>query len=201
MAQPLNGRALAAIAIGSVFIWSGAKGWSILGTAGDLILGTKPDQPVVNKLTTDAALPPGVLSDIPGGANAGGLVGLAMSYQGHAYRFGGAPGVNGTNPWDCSSFVNYCVGAKLQRPIPGLAPGKYNGSFHGPPTGVWAAWSGMKRITRAEVGPGDILVWLGHMGIAIGNGQMISALNPAEGTKVTPIDGFGNGPLITMGRL
>lgn len=195
----MNGKALAAIAVGSLFVWSGIKGWSILGTASELITGKQPSQSVSNPLTA-----PGTES--MGGApvssgSSGGVADTAVQYVGHAYSFGGAPGVDGSKPWDCSSMVNFVVGVKLGRAIPGYGAGKYTGSSHGPPTGTWAAWNGLTRITRAEVASGDIIVWLGHMGIATSNTQMVSALNPQQKTRVTPIEGYGNGPVITYGRL
>lgn len=189
----LDGKAMAAIGVGTLFVWSGIKGWSILGTVGNLVTGSKPSQSVANELVV-----PGTQSF---GSNPGGVAGTALEYQGHAYSFGGAPGKDGSKPWDCSSFVNFVVGVRLGLAIPGYGPGKYNGSSHGPPTGTWAVWSGLSRIGRSEVSAGDIVVWFGHMGIAISNTEMISAQNPKDGTKVSGIDGFGTGPVLTYGRL
>lgn len=127
---------------------------------------------------------------------------VAAQYVGHAYRFGGAPGPNGTNPWDCSSMVNWIVGTKLGHAIPGYGPGKYQGTVHGPATGQWGIWTaGLQRLNRNEVASGDIIVWADHMGIALDNGHMISAHSPEITTTVTPIDGHGNGPLMIYGRL
>jgi hypothetical protein len=200
-------------------IWSSIKGWSILGTIGDIIAGKKPSQQFQYPLTNPndptlllglAGVASGNAGPLLGGKGSGtaaipgGIAGIAsdaLRYKGHAYRFGGAPGTNGSNPWDCSSFVNWVVGHDEKMAIPGYGPGKYNGSVHGPPTGSWAAWPGLKRISRSQVGPGDIIVWLDHMGIAISNTEMISAQNPANATRIGPIDGGGNGPLLKMGRL
>jgi cell wall-associated NlpC family hydrolase len=201
----LNGRALAATSIGVLFVWSGIKGWSVLATMGDLITGVKPNQPVANPLSSGTAgvASPSALSGIyQGPAISGGIASIAVQYQGHAYIFGAAPGRDGSRPWDCSSFVNWVVGVKGNRAIPGNAPGQYTGTTHGPPTGMWAAWSGMDTIKRSQVQAGDILLWAGHMGIAISNTQMISALNPRITTKITTIDaGVGRGPLVRCGRL
>ena len=191
-----NGRALTAIGIGSLLVWSGVKGWSVLATIGDAISGTKPKQSVAYPLQTIGGQS-AVTGDAPDG-----IAGIAMQYVGHAYRFGGAPGTDGSKPWDCSSFVNYVVGVKAQMAIPGNGPGKYTGTTHGPPTGVWAAWTGMGTVKRSQVQAGDILLWLGHMGIATGHDTMISALNPKIGTKTQQIDsGVGRGPLMRIGRL
>lgn len=195
----LNGRALTATGVGLLFVWSGIKGWSVLGTLGDLITGVKPNQPVSNPLEIQ---PKNASTPIAGIVAATGIAAIALAYEGHAYRFGGAPGTDGSQPWDCSSFVNYVVGVKAGMAIPGNGPGQYTGTTHGPPTGVWAAWSGMTTVSRSQVQAGDILLWLGHMGIATGHDTMISALNPRVGTKTQQIDsGVGRGPLVRIGRL
>jgi len=207
--MPVNGRALTATSIGLLFIWSGVKGWSVLGTIGDAITGKKPEQPVAYPLEISYGEAVGTAARTGLEAGAAELSGrnadiasVALQYVGHAYRFGGAPGPDGSKPWDCSSFVNYVVGVKLRRAIPGNAPGKYTGNTHGPPTGVWAAWSGMRTVQRSQVQAGDILLWVGHMGIATGPNSMISALNPNKGTRTQTINsGVGRGPLVRIGRL
>lgn len=191
----LNGRAAVAVSAGILFVWSGIKGWSIMGTLTDLVTGVKP-QGSVKALTTLDPGDQGITS-----AGGGDVVSTAMQGLGHAYRFGGAPGLDGSRPWDCSSFVNFVVGIKLGRAIPGYGAGKYRGDVHGPPTGMWAVWNGLQRVSRNNVGPGDIIVWPGHMGIATSNSQLISALNPREGTKITKIEGTAPGPILMTGRL
>lgn len=190
---------MAAVSIGILFIWSGIKGWSILGTLGDLVKGGKPGDQNVYPLS------------IPGGGNGisatgpiympperGSIAPTALQYQGHAYRFGGAPGRDGSQPWDCSSFVNYVIGTRLGLSIPGYKAGAYDGSSHGPTTGQWAGWAGLVRIKRADVSVDDIIVWTGHMGIAISNQQYVSALNPDDKTAVRDIDSMGSA--LTYGR-
>jgi cell wall-associated NlpC family hydrolase len=200
--MPLNGRALFSTGVGVLFVWSGIRGWSVLGTLGDVLVGKKPSQPVLNPLQIAAQNGGG--SNVSGVSigNASGIAGIAMQYVGHAYHFGGAPGRDGSKAWDCSSFVNYVVGVKAGMAIPGNSPGKYTGTVHGPATGVWAAWTGMDTVKRADIQAGDILLWFGHMGIAISNTSVVSALNSRVGTKVTEIDkGVGRGPLVRIGRL
>lgn len=209
----IDGKALAAVGIGSLFVWSGIKGWSVVATIGELATGVKPSGTEVNALSSLSTS--SLQAQAGGSAAAGGppvigqgtqpplgLAGIAVQYQGHAYRLGGAPGFDGSNPWDCSSFMNWIIAVKGGRAIPGYAPGKYKGTTHGPPTGSWAIWNGMTTISRAEVQAGDIILWLGHMGMAISNTQLISALNPTEKTKITTIDrGVGRGPIVRIGRL
>lgn len=197
--MPLNGRALIATGTGVLFVWSGIRGWSVLGTIGDVITGNKPNGPVTTPLSISpvGGGTPGAVSS--GGA--GGIVAIAMQYQGHAYIFGGAPGKDGSHGWDCSSFVNYVVGVKAEMAIPGNKAGQYNGTSHGPTTGVWAIWTGMASVSRSDVQAGDILVWGGHMGIATDNSHYISAHSPAHRTTVTEIPKTGLGPLVRIGRL
>lgn len=195
--MPLNGRALIVTGAGALFAWSGIKGWSVLATIGDVITGRKPNESVSIPLSISGSSG----TSATGGAGASGIAGIAQQYVGHAYLFGGAPGRDGTHPWDCSSFVNYVVAVKAGMAIPGNGPGKYTGTSHGPTTGTWAIWTGMGTVKRSEVQAGDILVWGAHMGIAVSNSQYISAHSPAKGTTVTGIPTNGLGPLVRIGRL
>jgi cell wall-associated NlpC family hydrolase len=120
-----------------------------------------------------------------------------MKYVGHPYTYGGAPGTDGANGWDCSSFVNWVLGHDLQMTLPGSTRPGYTGTSHGPVVLQYATWSKATTIPASEVEAGDLCVWVGagaggHIGIAQSPTTMISALNPALGTIVTPI--AGNGP-------
>jgi cell wall-associated NlpC family hydrolase len=121
------------------------------------------------------------------------IAGLALKYQGAGYVFGGSP-ASGIGNWDCSSFVNWVVGHDAGMAIPGYAAGTYTGSGHGPVVLDWATWSGATGTSSPM--RGDICVWAGvgasgHMGIFLAANQMISALNSAQGTIVSPIQGYG----------
>jgi cell wall-associated NlpC family hydrolase len=122
----------------------------------------------------------------------GSLVSAMVASIGHAYHFGGSPGPDGTQPWDCSSCVNFNANIKAGMPIPGAAPGKYNANEHGPPTGSWLLWGGLTTVghTGSVAQPGDLCIWQTHMGVCVAPGKMVSALNPGEGTKETGIDGI-----------
>jgi cell wall-associated NlpC family hydrolase len=197
-----------ALGAGILLFWSGFKGWGVVSTLQDVISGKHPSGAALNAPADVAAGSGGQVNPLAAAAGAGalagasGIAGDAMQYQGHAYSYGGAPGRNGTSPWDCSSFCNWVISHDLNLPWPG--PGQYDGTSHGPPTGVWGAWFTGRRMTVkggiASAQAGDVIVWAGHMGIAIGGGQMVSALDHADGTKVTPIAGYGNGPLLAVGR-
>jgi len=195
----VNGKALASVTLGGLLVWSGVKGFSVLGTLNDLILGNMPQQTEVYPLDGGGA----ESGSLPSTGNTP-LASVAVQYEGHAYRFGGAPGLDGSKPWDCSSMVNWLVSVKLGKAIPGYGPGKYRGSSHGPSTPQWAIWNGLTSLDRREVGSGDVIVWVGpgygHMGIALDNERYVSALNPRKTTRIETIDGFGHTPT-RMGRL
>jgi hypothetical protein len=117
-----------------------------------------------------------------------------MQYQGTRYTYGGVPS-QGKGHWDCSSFINWVVGNDLGMAIPGYSAGTYKGQTHGPVVLDWATWSGATTI-KGTPQPSDLTIWpgvggSGHIGIVIGNNQMISALDTAQGTLVTPIQGYG----------
>jgi peptidoglycan DL-endopeptidase CwlO len=113
------------------------------------------------------------------------IVSDAMSYVGGPYVWGasGPPGSGN----DCSGLVNHVLGADLHMGIPGHSDGQYSG--HGPVTGQYYIWSGATTVPAAQMEPGDLCCWPTHIGIATGDGQMISALNPSAGVVVTTVQG------------
>jgi len=202
MPDKINGVAIAAVGAGSLLIWSGIKGWSLLATFGDVISGKKPKQSSVYPLSSGDSSSGGSAGNAPTGSV---IADTALQYQGHLYKYGGAPGTNGQNPWDCSSFSNYVIGRKLGMAIPGYGPGKYTGSVHGPPTGSWAIWPGLHHKSRDSITAGDIIIWPTHMGIAISATEMVSATGP-DGTPSTVKGSIhGGGPvgesIIVVGSL
>lgn len=96
---------------------------------------------------------------------ASALVSYALQYQGAPYVYGG----NTPAGWDCSGFTQYVYARfGIQLPHP----------------------SGMQAMVGTPVTdpqPGDLMANAGHAGIYIGNGLMIHAMNPVDGTKVTAV--------------
>jgi|SRR6185437_4183751 len=131
----------------------------------------------------------------PSGPARGTISGDALKYKGLPYVYGGRADRPGD--WDCSSFVSYVLGHDLGLRLPGGGrygdPG-YPPNSHGPVVTSYATWSGASavRVPRA----GDLCCFVGsgtsgHIGIAISATHMISALDTAQGTLVTPIKGYG----------
>lgn len=81
--------------------------------------------------------------------------------------------------WDCSGFVSYVY---AQAGI-NLTAYTYTMATELTPT--------------SNPQPGDIVFTNGyaHVGIYVGDGQMISALNPSQGTQLTAVDGGGFMPV------
>ena len=56
-----------------------------------------------------------------------------------------------------------------------------------------AQYARVKRITRANAKPGDLVFFFGggahHVGIYIGNGKMVDAAGYGKGVRVSPISG------------
>lgn len=186
-----KGIGIATVAAGSIFAYAGIRGYSPLKAIQNILVG----QPA------NAGQSVGLL-----GANGGGnggtpstdseLANIAIADIGHPYIYGGAPGADGKHGWDCSSACNWWIGKKAGRSIPGQANGSYEGLQHGPPTGAWLLWGGVATIKRSAVQAGDVMVWQTHMGIAISNSEMVSAIDEQKGTQRGPIAGPGGEILI-----
>lgn len=125
----------------------------------------------------------------------GTIVSEALKYRGLGYVFGGRADHPGD--WDCSSFVSYVLGHDLRLGLPGGgrygAPG-FPPNAHGPVVTSYATWSGAASVRSPSAG--DLCLWVGegangHMGIAINGREMVSALNPSDGVRKTPIVGTG----------
>lgn len=137
------------------------------------------------------------------GGNRADLVQEALNSIGHAYTFGGAPGPNGDQPWDCSSCQNDNIGRVNGLSIPGYPDGSYDGTVHGPSTIGWLDAQGgiVGSIDRSLAEGGDLAVWRTHMGMFINSDEMVSAANPSAGTIRSGVDGFIQGEQLVVLRL
>lgn len=110
----------------------------------------------------------------PASATGQALADYALQFQGYPYVAGG----NTPSGWDCSGFVQW-VFAQFGVSLP-----HYSGAQMSIGTAVGSI---------AEAAPGDIIVNTQHAAIYIGNGMVINALNPAQGTQVTSLAVFSGG--------
>lgn len=110
----------------------------------------------------------------PASATGQALADYALQFQGYPYVSGG----NTPSGWDCSGFVQW-VFAQFGVSLP---------HFSGAQMSVGTAVGSI-----VEAAPGDIIVNTQHAAIYIGNGMVINALNPAQGTQVTSLAVFSGG--------
>jgi cell wall-associated NlpC family hydrolase len=105
-----------------------------------------------------------------------GLAAIAYTGIGSPYLWGG------TTPsgWDCSGFVKW-VYAQAGINIPRVN-----------------AWTSMTPTSTPA--PGDVVMQNGgaHVGIYVGNGMMISALNPSQGTVLHSVAATGTSSFYTL---
>jgi cell wall-associated NlpC family hydrolase len=120
---------------------------------------------------------PAKLADTVSSAAASGLAAIAYTGIGHPYLWGGTT----PNGWDCSGFTQW-VYAQAGISIP-----RTN------------AWTAMRPTSTPS--PGDLVMQNGgaHVGIYVGNGMMISALNPGQGTLLHAAAATGTSSFFTLG--
>lgn len=190
--MPVTGGYLALAGVGGLLVWSGIRGKSWSQVLRTVMNGRKPE----TIATTLAIQTPNIAPDSAGGVAASGanVTGLASTLAASAqaqvgkwrYVFGGTPAQGSV---DCSSLMNEVIGDYNGLAIPLYAAGTYHGQSHGPPTTVWLVWSGAFTIKAQDAMPGDLAVWQTHMGMIVGNNQLVSALNPSLGVRQTTITG------------
>ena len=105
----------------------------------------------------------------PDSKTAAALVSYAEQFVGQVpYVWGGST----TSGWDCSGFVMY-VFAQF-----GISLPHSSGAQAGYGTAV---------PSLASAQPGEIIANSAHAGIYVGNGMVVNALNPSQGTQITPV--------------
>lgn len=93
----------------------------------------------------------------------GSVVDRAYGKLGCPYRYGAV----GPDSFDCSGFVSYCLTGQYIR------------------IGTSGTFAGWPRVSNPQ--PGDVCVKPGHVGIYIGNGQMIHAPQTGDVVKISPV--------------
>jgi cell wall-associated NlpC family hydrolase len=106
-----------------------------------------------------------------------GLAAIAYTGIGSPYVWGGTSPTSG---WDCSGFTQW-VYAQAGISIPRVN-----------------AWTAMTPTSTPQ--PGDLVMQNGgaHVGIYVGNGMMISALNPSQGTLLHSVAATGTSSFYTL---
>lgn len=119
----------------------------------------------------------GALSS-PGSATAQAPNARAAAAVSYAYAKLGSPyvwGATGPNAFDCS----------------GLTQAAYREAGVSLPRTTYAQIDAGRRVSRSELRPGDLVFFysgISHVGLYIGNGQMIHAPNPSAPVRVAPLD-------------
>jgi cell wall-associated NlpC family hydrolase len=196
--------ALAALGGTAILIYSGISGRNPIEALRVLITGKSPTTaPIANPIQTDYGVSGGASPGALGTGTPGGqaIAQDALNYQGHPYLYGGAPGPQGVNPWDCSSFINWVLGHDFGVTLPGENTPGYNGTVHGPTTLGYLVWGGAKTIPYAQAQPGDLAVWQTHIGIFISQTEMISAEDAQLGTGISQVQGAIPGELLVVRRI
>ena len=112
---------------------------------------------------------------------AGGAVSAALSQLGVPYRYATAiPGV----AFDCS----------------GLTAWAWSQAGRGLPHQSRSQYASLPHVSQGEVQPGDLVFYynpIGHVGMYIGNGQMVHATHPGDVVKVAAVNW---GKVVGIGR-
>jgi NlpC/P60 family len=109
------------------------------------------------------------------------VVRIAEAQRGKRYVFGAA----GPSAFDCSGLVVYAYRRA------GVAD-RLGGGHSGYAMLAWAR--AHHRFSRSNPQVGDVVIYGGgtHVGIYIGHGDVISALNPSQGIRITGVHALNN---------
>ena len=108
----------------------------------------------------------GSTATVSGGGGGSSIAATGLKYVGNPYVYGGNSLTNGT---DCSGFVN------LVHAACGISTPRDSNSLAG----------GGRAVSESEMLPGDVVCYYGHVGIYIGNGQIVHASTPSSGIKIS----------------
>jgi len=109
-------------------------------------------------------------TDVPASGRAAAAVRFAMAQVGKAYVYGAA----GPNAYDCSGLTMRAWGA----------------AGVGLPHSSSAQQGSGTRVSESDLQPGDLVFYyspVSHVGMYIGHGLIVNALNPGAGVRVSPL--------------
>jgi peptidoglycan DL-endopeptidase CwlO len=115
-------------------------------------------------------------------ASADVAVQTALAQLGKPYQWGGS----GPNSFDCSGLTSYAWRAA------GVTLPRTSG----------AQYAGTRRISRAELQPGDLVFYhspISHVAMYIGNGQVVEAPNSGNNVRIRS-DGLTRRGIVGFGR-
>ena len=102
------------------------------------------------------------------------IVKLAKAQVGDSYR----AGRTGPDAFDCSGLTSYVYKHAAGIDLPRVS---------------YSQWRKGKRVRYRDSQPGDLVFYFRggahHVGIYIGNGKMVNAVNPSKGVRISPITG------------
>lgn len=120
--------------------------------------------------TADTAQAAEIASDVPVSGRAGAAVQYALAQVGDSYVYG----ASGPDAFDCSGLTSMAwaqAGVSL-------------------PHSSKAQFSSGRQVSRSELQPGDLVFYyspISHVGIYIGNGQIVHAANPRSGVAIASV--------------
>ncbi len=150
-------------------------------TATATTVATATVAPTTTLSTTTA---PAAVPSTPLGPGHPEAASIALRYLGVPYRWGGDSPATG---FDCSGLVMY-VYAQLGIQLPHQAAAQYG---YGVP------------VPRDQLVPGDLVFFddLSHVGIYIGNGEMVHAPQTGDVVSITPLSQYGGARYVGARRL
>jgi cell wall-associated NlpC family hydrolase len=173
----IKGTAIAIAGAGSLLVYAGLKGQNPLAALREVLTGKPGPVPAGKPVTLASVSDTGTVgteAGISGASSAAPAVNVALAQLGKPYLWGG----RGPDRFDCSGLISYAY---------------RQASIGTPPTTSWGYPTSTKfrKISRAEVGAGDVLWKPGHVALAVNNSQLVEAPHTGAVVRTGSIDGRG----------
>ena len=128
-------------------------------------------RPAVSRSANRTAAPPAAATSAPVSGSAAAAVAFAQAQVGKAYVYG----ASGPSAYDCSGLT-MAAWAQAGVSLPHSASGQMSS---GTP------------VSQSQLHPGDLVFYYSpvhHVGMYIGNGQIVHAANPSTGVSIAPVN-------------